>query len=99
VISRLTRSGISVSARCRLLPDSDSRRGTVSFIGPVPPIPGLGPWVGITLDEPTGKNDGSVNGERFFTCQPKHGVFVRPERVEIGDFDVLGLDDEEMEEI
>jgi tubulin-folding cofactor B len=82
--------GIKTGLRCRLLPDSDHRRGEVKFVGEVPQIPGtVGAWVGVALDEPTGKNDGSIDGEKYFECSPKHGVFVRAERVEVGDFPVL----------
>ena len=90
---------IAVGRRCRLLPAADARRGAVAFVGPVPHIPGLGPWVGVALDEPTGKNDGCVGGVRYFECKDKCGVFVRPERVEVGEFEVLDDLGEEMEEI
>lgn len=88
-----------LNARIRLLPDADARRGTVSFIGPVPEIPGLGSWIGVTLDEPTGKNDGSVKGKRYFECGKNYGVFVRPERCEVGNFPPLDLGDEDLEEL
>jgi tubulin-folding cofactor B len=80
---------IAVDARCRLLPDSDHRRGAVKFVGEIAEIPGVGAWVGVQLDEPTGKNDGSVKGTRYFECAANCGVFVRPERVEVGEFPVL----------
>lgn len=36
-----------------------------------------GVWAGIELyEEGKGKNDGSVNGERYFSCAPSTGIFV-----------------------
>jgi len=40
-----------------------------------------GQWIGVELDEPEGKNDGTVQGEKYFSCKPKHGIFVRPPQV------------------
>jgi dynactin 1 len=44
--------------------------GTTSFAA--------GKWVGVELDGPTGKNNGSVQGKSYFSCRDGHGVFVRP---------------------
>ena len=89
---------IKTESRCRLLPESDHRRGIVRHIGDIPEIPGVGAWVGVELDEPTGKNDGSVKNMHYFECKANYGVFVRPVRIEVGDFpvlDELADDDEE----
>ena len=32
-----------------------------------------GIWAGIELEEPAGKNDGSVAGVSYFKCSPKYG--------------------------
>ncbi|KAK3397231.1 CAP Gly-rich domain-containing protein [Sordaria brevicollis] len=92
--------GIEVGKRCRVGQD-DTRRGVIRYVGEVKEIPGsIGAWVGVHLDEPVGKNDGSIGGTRFWgeESQLKHGVFVRPDRVEVGDFPVVD-DLEDMEEI
>lgn len=41
-----------------------------------------GIWCGIQLDDPMGKNDGSVSGKRYFTCQQRYGLFSPLARVE-----------------
>jgi len=90
---------ITIDSRCEVesLEPSLSKRGTVRFVGPTKFSKGT--WVGIEYDEPFGKNDGSVQGERYFTCRPKYGVFVQPDKVRVGDYPVEELelgDDEEM---
>jgi hypothetical protein len=45
----------------------------------------------------SGKNDGSVDSHRYFTCPPSRGIFVQPDRITIGDFPPIDLlDDEEI---
>ncbi|XP_037945299.1 kinesin-like protein KIF13B isoform X2 [Teleopsis dalmanni] len=56
--------------------------GIISYIGTTHFQAGT--WIGVELDAPTGKNDGTVQGIQYFQCKPKHGIFVR--------FDKLILD-------
>ncbi|XP_029648088.1 CAP-Gly domain-containing linker protein 3 isoform X3 [Octopus sinensis] len=56
------------------------RKGTVRFYGETQFA--LGCWYGIELDRAVGKNDGSVNGQRYFNCKAKYGVFAPPSRVQ-----------------
>ena len=56
-------------------------RGIVRFCGATSFSPGK--WVGIELSEPNGKNDGTVQGVKYFTCKPQYGVFVRPSQVKV----------------
>lgn len=37
--------------------------------------------MGVELDTPTGKNDGTVQGVHYFDCRPKHGIFVRADKL------------------
>jgi CAP-Gly domain-containing linker protein 1 len=54
---------------------SGSKPGFIAFLGETQFAPG--DWAGVVLDETIGKNDGSVNGVRYFQCEPKRGVFCR----------------------
>eukprot|EP01104_Vermistella_antarctica_P003353 TRINITY_DN13526_c0_g1_i1.p2 TRINITY_DN13526_c0_g1~~TRINITY_DN13526_c0_g1_i1.p2 ORF type:complete len:125 (-),score=19.64 TRINITY_DN13526_c0_g1_i1:120-494(-) len=38
-------------------------------------------WCGIELKTPDGRNDGSVDGTRYFRCTMNHGVFVKQDDV------------------
>lgn len=40
-----------------------------------------GYWCGVELDEPVGKNNGTVNGVVYFTCKPNHGIFAPVNKV------------------
>ncbi|KAI8635696.1 CAP Gly-rich domain-containing protein [Parasitella parasitica] len=55
--------------------------GTVEFIGHVNFAEGV--WIGVELDRRVGKNDGSVDGHRYFVSSPNRGVFVRPEDISL----------------
>ena len=50
---------------------------TQGIVGRVDPLP-KGWWIGVELDEPTGKNDGEVKGVRLFTCGENRGAVCRP---------------------
>ncbi|XP_022249018.1 kinesin-like protein KIF13A isoform X2 [Limulus polyphemus] len=58
-----------------------NKTGVVAFLGATVFAPGV--WAGVELDTPTGKNDGSVDGVRYFQCKPRFGIFVRPDKLNI----------------
>ncbi|XP_013873483.1 dynactin subunit 1 [Austrofundulus limnaeus] len=55
--------------------------GTVAYIGTT--LFASGKWVGVILSEPKGKNDGTVQGKRYFTCEENHGIFVRQSQIHL----------------
>ncbi|XP_019734720.1 uncharacterized protein LOC109521340 [Hippocampus comes] len=59
-----------------------NKSGVVRYVGPTDFAQGV--WVGVELEVPAGKNDGSVGGKHYFHCNPGYGVLVRPDRVSRG---------------
>ncbi|XP_060042797.1 CAP-Gly domain-containing linker protein 4 isoform X2 [Erinaceus europaeus] len=50
------------------------RVGTLRFCGTTEFASGQ--WAGVELDEPEGKNNGSVGKVQYFKCAPKYGIFA-----------------------
>lgn len=63
---------LSLGAKIEL---NDGRLATVRFVGST--AFQTGEWVGVELEEATGKNDGAVKGERYFQCEQGYGMFLR----------------------
>lgn len=55
--------------------------GTIKFVGQT--LFSQGKWVGVALDEPLGKNNGTVGGKIYFMCEEDYGLFVRQNQLEI----------------
>ncbi|KAL7540638.1 hypothetical protein ACHAXR_010268 [Thalassiosira sp. AJA248-18] len=86
---------LSLHSRCQVQPGA--RRGEIAFIGPIDELGGGGHWVGVILDEPMGKTDGTVqsSGVRYFEAPGSNrGGFFRGKNVEAGDFPEIDIMDE-----
>lgn len=70
---------LKVGARVEVI--GKGHRGTVAYVGAT--LFATGKWVGVILDEARGKNDGTVQGRRYFTCEENHGIFVRQSQVSL----------------
>lgn len=52
-------------------------KSIIRYIGPHEKKPGT--WVGVELPKPKGKNNGTIQGKKYFECEENHGVFVQEE--------------------
>jgi hypothetical protein len=59
----------------RVVVRKGTEAGTVRYLGTTQFA--LGEWVGVELDEPTGKHDGTFRNVHYFDCADGHGAFVR----------------------
>ena len=86
---------LTLDSRCLVtILNQPARKGVIKYIGKTDFK--VGYWIGIRYDEPVGKNDGSVNGKKYFECPGKYGGFVKPKNVEMGDFPEDTYSDDEM---
>ncbi|GAB6024917.1 Dynactin subunit 1 [Chamberlinius hualienensis] len=62
-------------------------QGVVAFVGTT--TFSTGKWVGIVLEEPRGKNNGTIEGKTYFQCADNHGLFVRQSQLTILDDELV----------
>ena len=61
--------------------NSKEKYGILRFLGDTEFSEGM--WCGVELDGPTGKNNGSIHGIRYFVCEANCGVFVPLTKVKL----------------
>ncbi|KAH9362883.1 hypothetical protein HPB48_015154 [Haemaphysalis longicornis] len=71
--------GVEVGARVEVA--GKDVCGRVAFMGSTSFSSGR--WVGVVLDEPKGKNNGTVQGRAYFSCAENHGIFVRQSQLKL----------------
>jgi len=86
-----------VGDRCETNKPGFKHRGEIMYIGRIEGTRST--FVGIKLDEPFGKNDGTAKGKRLFVCEAKYGIFMRPTTVKVGDYPPLDDFDDTDEEL
>jgi tubulin-folding cofactor B len=82
---------MQVGQRCQL---ENGARGEIRFIGRALEV-GYGYFIGIELDEPTPQGgDGTLEGMHYFFSTPGKAIFIRPNKVEVGEFPKIEANDE-----
>ena len=56
-------------------------KGVVRFMGSVDFVDDMSEWLGVELDQPLGRHDGTVQGVRYFAAGRDRGVFVTGNKV------------------
>jgi hypothetical protein len=71
---------LTVGERVIVNSSNGAKKGFLRYIGTTEFA--KGDWAGCELDEKNGKNDGSVNGIRYFQCEALYGVFAPIQKVQ-----------------
>jgi tubulin-folding cofactor B len=86
-VTPVEKCGYTIGSRCEI--KLNQNRGVIAYVGELPGK--KGEFVGIRLDEPVGKNNGSFENIKYFECGNNHGVFVRPSQVSVGDYPEIDI--------
>ena len=70
--------------------------GTVRYVGHTHFAEGV--WVGVEIDLPRGRNDGSIDGQKYFNCEQNYGLFAPPEKISLFEGEGRAAEEEEEEE-
>ncbi|XP_050667971.1 restin homolog isoform X4 [Leptidea sinapis] len=73
-ISTTTNVDLRLGDRVIVSSSRGSKAGTLRYVGVTDFATGV--WAGVELDDPIGKNDGSVDGKRYFECAHRFGLFA-----------------------
>ncbi|CAH2073548.1 unnamed protein product, partial [Iphiclides podalirius] len=73
-ISTTTNGELRLGDRVIVSSSRGSKAGALRYVGVTEFASGV--WAGVELDDPLGKNDGSVDGKRYFECAPRFGLFA-----------------------
>ena len=65
----------------RVLVEGYDSVGTLVFYGDHNSKPGK--RCGVILDDPVGRNNGTIGGHKYFDCEDKKGILVAPYKVKI----------------
>ncbi len=52
--------------------------GVVKYVGPIEEKKAQGDYVGLQLQKPIGKNNGTHGGKEYFKTKPNMGIFLKP---------------------
>ncbi|KAK2581230.1 hypothetical protein KPH14_008024 [Odynerus spinipes] len=77
--STVSQRDLKIGDRVIVSSSQGSKTGVLRYLGTTEFAPGE--WCGVELDEPLGKNDGSVADKRYFECRPKYGLFAPAHKV------------------
>ncbi|XP_073970364.1 dynactin subunit 1-like isoform X3 [Rhodnius prolixus] len=74
-------STVSLQVGQRVEVTGKNIQGEVAYVGNTAFAPGK--WIGIILDEPKGKNNGTVQNKFYFKCNENCGMFIRQSQLSI----------------